>query len=192
MTDRQAADGPPAARNLAVNVAAMRRARNFSQTRLSDLAGVPRSTISHIESGVGNPALATLTRIAAALSVGLDELVSAPRSAVALLTAREVPIEQRSDGRVQIYKLLPERVRGLDIERMELAGRATMKGTPHLAGTKEYLHVLEGVMQVLLSGQFHDVESGDVLAFPGSQAHSYRNPARVTAVAISVVVPNVG
>ena len=174
---------------LARNVADARSRRNMSQSQLAERAGIPRSTITHIESGQGNPALRNLARVAAALGVGLDELVSEPRSDFLLIKAADIPITQRSSGRVRIGKLLPDRVKGLEIDRMALAPRSAMRGTPHVQGTKEYLHCISGSVQVLVASQRYTVEAGDVLAFAGDQHHSYRNAGDQEALAISVVVP---
>jgi len=64
-----------------------------------------------------------------------------------------------------------------------------MVGTPHLAGTKEYMTVLQGEIKVFLAGESFLVKRGDVFAFPGNQPHSYRNLLRTKSIAISVVIP---
>lgn len=178
-----------AATNLARNVLALRRGRNLSQARLAALAGIPRSTIAHVESGAGNPSLANLARLSAALGVGIEELLARPRNACVLVPAEQVPVRNRASGRVQVADLLPERVRGLEITRLRIEPQATMRGTPHVFGTKEYLHTLQGRVSVLVAGEVYDVGAGDVLAFPGDQMHSYVNRGQSDAVAISVVVP---
>jgi quercetin dioxygenase-like cupin family protein len=85
--------------------------------------------------------------------------------------------------------LLPEKVKGLHIERMQLDPGGTMRGTPHVTGAKEYLHVVEGTVTMVVSGESYRVRTGDVLAFPGNQPHSYMNRDRAAAMALSVVVP---
>jgi transcriptional regulator with XRE-family HTH domain len=177
------------ATHLARNVAAVRRLRNFSQAQLAAAAGLPRSTVTHIESGQGNPSLSNLVRVAGALGVGLDELVSAPRADLLLVRADDVPRQERASGRVSIRKLLPARIHGLEIDRILVQPRSSMRGKPHLSGTKEYLHCLGGQLQVLVAGTMVAVRQGDVLAFAGDQPHSYRNPDQVPAEALSVVVP---
>lgn len=177
------------AQNLAENILAIRRRRNWSQSQLANRAGIPRSTIANMESGDGNPSLTNLAGVSAALGVGIEELVARPRSACSLIRAADVPVRRRSRGRVRISKLLPEKVRGLEIDGMDFDPGASMGGTPHVLGTKEYFHCLEGRMQVLVTGQAFDVSAGDVLAFPGDQRHSYRAPGQSGGKAISIVVP---
>ena len=175
--------------NLAANLLALRRERAWTQQQLAERSGVPRSTIAGMESGAGNPSLANLARVAGSLGVGLEELLVRPRSACKLIRAKDIPLRDRSRGRVRVHKLLPERVRGLEIDRMDIDAGASLGGTPHVTGTKEYCYCLRGPLQVLVSGEAFALESGDVLAFPGDQRHSYRNPGRHEATAFSVVVP---
>ena len=122
-------------------------------------------------------------------AVGLEELLSRPRTACKLIPADEVPVLSRGRGRVRIHKLLPERIKGLEIDKMAFEPASSMGGTPHVPGTKEYLHCLEGELNVLVAGQVFPVAEGGVLAFPGDQPHSYRNRGRVPALAVSIVVP---
>jgi transcriptional regulator with XRE-family HTH domain len=190
MPDQPAMDAIDSlAGNLSLNLLALRRERSWTQRQLAERAGVPRSTVANMESGAGNPSLVNLARVAAALGLGIEELLARPRNACKLIRAAEVVVRSRSRGRVRIHKLLPERVRGLEIDRIDLAPSASMGGTPHVLGTKEYCYCLEGALQVLVSGQAFELGAGDVLAFPGDQRHSYRNPGRTPAIALSVVVP---
>ncbi len=72
---------------------------------------------------------------------------------------------------------------------MEIDFGSAMAGHPHLIGAKEYLTVIKGEITVFVAGEKFIVGESCVLAFPGDQAHSYRNTGRTTAIAISIVVP---
>jgi transcriptional regulator with XRE-family HTH domain len=141
----------PAASTLADNVRQLRAARALTQAQVAKSAGVPRATWAHLESGAGNPTLAVLTRVAAALQVSLEELVAPP-------------------------------------ERMELPPRARMTGTPHQAGTREYLTCEAGTLILAAGGQRWVLTAGEVVVFRGDQPHSYHNETMHTAVGYSAVV----
>jgi quercetin dioxygenase-like cupin family protein len=70
---------------------------------------------------------------------------------------------------------------------MEIAPGGSMAGTPHTAGTREYLTCERGVVELAASGEVHRLGPGDALVFRGDQRHTYRNPGRSAAVAVSVV-----
>lgn len=177
------------ASHLSINVRALRRARSWTQQQLAERAGIPRSTVASMESGAGNPSLTNLASVSAALGVGIEELLARPRSDCLLVRADDLPVRRRGGGRVLVTKVLPERIRGMELDRMELAPGASMQGTPHVTGAKEYFYCMAGPVQVLVGGRIFEVGAGDVLAFPGDQPHSYRNAGSADAVAVSMVVP---
>jgi transcriptional regulator with XRE-family HTH domain len=174
--------------HLARNLASLRHARGLTQEALAKSAGVPRSTIANLESGGGNPSLAVLVKVAGRLGVPIDELLASPRAKVRKWSAADLPWRARGRG-VQLRELVPEPVPEEMLEMMELAPAATMAGTPHLPGTREFFSCIEGAVAIFVAGERYDLAAGDVLAFPGNVPHSYRNPnAAARALGISVVI----
>jgi transcriptional regulator with XRE-family HTH domain len=176
------------AENLARNLISLRRVRRMTQQSLAKAAGVPRSTISNLESGRGNPSLTVLIKVASALGSALDELLSAPRKKVRKWRSEEIARRRRGRG-VATRSLIPEPVPDQIIEVMDFEPGATLGGTPHLPGTREFFTCLQGLVTIFVAGERYEVAAGEVLAFPGSALHSYRNrDAAKPAVALSVVV----
>jgi transcriptional regulator with XRE-family HTH domain len=177
---------------LAENVRALREARGMTQQRIAALAGVPRATWAHLETGAGNPTLSVLVKVASALQVTVEELIGPPRASAKLFLADELPVKRR--GNVVIRRLLPDPIPGMEMERMELPPGAAFAGVPHTAGTREYLTCEVGELELSASGQRWRLSAGDVVVFRGDQKHGYRNPSRRKAVAYSVVAlaPGVG
>ena len=60
------------------NIQILRKKRSLTQETLAELIGVARQTVAKWESGESAPDLETASRLASALDVSLDELVSAP------------------------------------------------------------------------------------------------------------------
>ena len=178
----------PLASRLGANVAQLREVRGLTQSQMAKLAGVPRATWAHLESGAANPTLSVLHRVAGALQVSLEELISAPRAGVKHYPAGSRPLKVR--GEVTVRKLLPDPIPGMEIDRMELPPRARMTGVPHTPGTTESLTCEEQANHPphVASGEEWKVETGDVVVFRGDQRHSYANPGNVTAIGYSVVV----
>ena len=83
--DKSMAEAP---KYLAKNVEALRRLRQMSHNQLAQLAEIPRSTLTHIESGSGNPSLQNLLKVAQALQVSIEELLSPPREEVTYIPAQ--------------------------------------------------------------------------------------------------------
>jgi transcriptional regulator with XRE-family HTH domain len=171
---------------LAANIAQLREVRGLTQQQMAKVAGVPRATWAHLESGEANPTLAVLNRAAAALQVSIEELIRAPRPAVKHFAARAVPVRMRGD--VAVRKLLPDPIPGMEIDRMELPPGAKLVGIPHVPGTTEYLTCERGSLVLVAAGESWTLAQGDVVVFRGDQRHSYANPGDRPAVGYSVVV----
>lgn len=61
---------------IAKNLKKIRQEKGISQDRLSKLADLSLNTVVTVESGANpNPTIETLTRIAKALNVGVDDLI---------------------------------------------------------------------------------------------------------------------
>jgi transcriptional regulator with XRE-family HTH domain len=172
---------------LAKNLLSLRLKRGFTQEELACVAGIPRSTLTHLESGEGNPSLQTLAKVCAALQIGIEEILSRPRSKCKHIKNADVPRVKRSGGAVTLLKLLPDPIPGMEIDRMELEEGARVGGVPHVANSKEYFVCLKGKVQISVPGAWYELVEGDVLAFPGDQAHSYRNIGKGMAIGMSVV-----
>jgi XRE family transcriptional regulator, regulator of sulfur utilization len=188
MTDPIDPAGATTASHLARNLLSLRHTRALTQEGLAKGAGVPRSTIANLESGEGNPSLSVLVKVAGALGVPIDELLSSPRARVRRWNADEVAAKTKGRG-VTIRPLVPEPVPDSMMEVMDFAPGAVMGGTPHLPGTREFFTCLEGTVRLLVAGEVYALGAGDVLAFPGNLPHSYQNADGVApARGVSVVI----
>ena len=170
---------------IAQNVRQLRQSRNLSQEQLSRLSGVPRPTWSNLESGTANPTVSVLTKVAAALQVPVEELISPPKAVAKFYPADAIPKQRR--GGVLIRKLLPDHLQGLELDRMELPP-SSQTGVPHRMGTREYLACESGQVELIVSGEKYELSAGDVVVFRGDQRHSYANRGTKVAVAYSAVV----
>lgn len=171
--------------NLAENLRQLREARGQSQVQAAKLAGIPRPTWASLESGSANPTLSVLVSVSSALQVSIEEIIGPPRSTGTQYRADELHSRQR--GRVRIRDLLPEKIPGMEIERLDLPAGAHMSGVPHTHGTREYLTCETGRVELVASGERWTLAPGDVVVFRGDQRHSYRNTGRKAAIAYSVV-----
>ena len=171
--------------NLALNVRQLRSARQLSQAQLAQIAGIPRPTLAHLESGTANPTLSVLMRIASALQVLIEELVAPPRS-----TVRHVPVEDlhhRQRGAATVRHVLPDSIRGLSWERMELPAGVHAVGIPHARGTQKYVVCERGSISVDVGDDRVNLNVGDVAVFRGDQRHGFENLEATIAVCFGLV-----
>lgn len=177
--------------NLGKNLEFLRKSRGLTQSKLANASGIPRTTLSYIESGQGNPTLKILSTLASALGVSIEELLSPPRPSCLLIKERDLKRQLRARGQAEIITLLPDPVPGLQFERLNLKPSSLIMGVPHSKGTKEYFTCTQGRISVSVEGEDYILEAGDVLAFPGDRKHAYRNLETIESQGISIVVLHV-
>ncbi len=174
--------------NLAANLQFQRQRRRLTQAGMASLCGLPRSTIAQLESGSGNPTLSVLSRLASALRITIEEILSSPHARCQLFPRGTLPVTERGrDGSARLQRLLPDPIPGMEIDRLELQPGGRMTGVPHRPGTREYLACERGRLILKTAGESHRLEAGDVLAFDGDQPHSYHNEGAAVAVGYSIV-----
>jgi len=173
-------------RNLARNIRAAREVHGLSQQQMANLSGVPRPTWANLESGDANPTVSVLTRVAGALKVSLEQLLSPPQNA-GLLTRRKDLVSSRK-GKAIIRQLLPEAARGAVLERLELRPGGHLASEPHAPGTREHFVCECGQVTVEILDESWTLQRGDVLAFAADQRHTYRAVGDETACGYSLVM----
>jgi transcriptional regulator with XRE-family HTH domain len=173
--------------NLAANVCTLRKSRGLTQDQLAKISKIPRTTLAYVESGEGNPSLKLVIQIAQALRVRTEELLASPRPPCLLIKADDLEATYRLKKMVKIEKLLPDPVPGLQFERLKLEPKMTLIGIPHSAGTKEYFTCTKGCIEVRVGSEIFPLHEGDVVSFPGSWRHSYRNMVDQKSQGISIV-----
>ena len=173
--------------NIAKNLTALREKTGLSQATLAKVSGTTRASIALLESGSANPTLDILLKISHGLKISIDELISSPRAECKLIKAADVPLDRKSKNGVVLRKLLPDKIPSTEMDELQLEPGATMTGSPHVEGTREYFTCLSGQVSIGVLGEVYHLEKGDVLTFPGDKPHSYRNPGRTKAVGVSVV-----
>jgi quercetin dioxygenase-like cupin family protein len=130
--------------------------------------------------------LTVLHAVCSAFQVSLEEIVAEPRANARLYPKGSLP--ERVRGAVRVSSLLPDKMPGMQIERLELPVGSRMIGVPHTPGTREYLSCEAGNLELVASGESYPMSEGDVVVFRGDQRHSYANLGRKVAVGFSVVV----
>lgn len=130
--------------------------------------------IINIEQGEANPSIATLLKLAYSLEVGLPSLVMADLSNTAETVAgpAEWPGEEGGYAR-----LVTASDSGDTFELWDwlLQPGESHSSEPHVAGTRELIHVLEGTLTLNVSEEVKTLTHGTGHHFPGDQPHTYAN-----------------
>jgi transcriptional regulator with XRE-family HTH domain len=175
--------------HLAANLRRLRAVRRWTQAELAERAGLPRATCAGLEQADTNPSLASVLAVAAALGVGLDELV---RPDAGRRWFKVTPPEQedyKADaGRFRARLISPIASKGVQIQTVTLAPGCRSVGRPHPEGAQEFFACLAGTATIQVAEDTVEVEAGCLLQFPGHLRHVYANRGALPVQAVSTVV----
>lgn len=159
----------------------LRVARGLRLSDVSETTGVSISILSRLESGLRNPSLDVLLKIARAFHLPLDELVGAPSSGDPRVHPRPV----RRHG--MIYIPLTIRSVGVQAFKIVLPGRdpkTPISQSVHLG--YEWVFVLTGALQLNIGTQVTVLGAGEAAEFdtaaPHGMASATTEPVEILAL----------
>ena len=164
---------------MGARVRALRRARGLTLEGLAAASGVSRSMISEIERGGRAPTVLVLDRIATALGSSIARLTQDESRYEPVLLARDdqaVLADPAGWERRILSPVLP----GVEFEFMRTTlGCLVDAGTylPHAPGSREYVAVERGTLELALDGTASRLGEGDSIFYPGDCHHGFANPA---------------
>jgi transcriptional regulator with XRE-family HTH domain len=152
-------------------IRALRRARGFTLVHLAELAELSHPFLSQLERGRARPSMVSLEKIARALGSSQIELISAVDEATTgLVRSDEGTRGHYAEGQA---RLLVHGTRSFS--PMEFTGSNTEFGASFSHDEDEFLHVIEGVIEVDLGGPRPTVlRAGDSLYYGGGTPHRWR------------------
>lgn len=173
---------------LAQNLRALRKERNLSLARLSELTGVSRSMLRQIETGQSSPTIATLWKVANGLRVPFTALFRKQDQKVTLRPFKEdEPLTGESEG----YRLFPlvsfDPKRSFEVYYVEIDPGTTLHADPHQGDAEEHVFVLAGKIDITLDDKSYTVEEDHFISFCANCTHRYQNPGQEMAVALMLI-----
>lgn len=169
----------------------LRSQRAWSLEALARTSGVSRSMLSQIERGLANPTLAVAFRIARAFGMSLAELVESPgaTSQIAVIRAADRAYHYRSDRDCTIRTLSPLPLeKDVEFYEVRLQEGGTLRSAPHYQGTREFLTVVKGRVQVESAGDDDTLAPGDSASYRADVPHAIVNTGKGNALVFLVVI----
>ena len=167
---------------LALNLKDLREARGLTQQELSDRSGVPRPTLAHLESGQGNPTLSVLIKVAAALGIGIEALVSVSKPKVHIVPRSQLPSEERAGAELRVLgSELP-----VGFERWELARGARLERGAGRHGERRVVVCETGELSITVGTSSHRLKAGDMAVIDAAARPAFENRGRGVSVVYSV------
>ncbi|MFZ9937394.1 MAG: helix-turn-helix domain-containing protein [Luteolibacter sp.] len=177
--------------DLGRRVKKLRGDRGWSLEELSSASGVSRSMLSEIERQRANPTLSVAYRIARAFGLSLQDLIESADSASSIQTIRASDKAQvfRKDRQCQIRTLSPLNLeKDVEFYELRLPAGGALRSQPHIDGTREFLTVEKGRVELHSGNSSETLTKGDSATYRADVAHAIANPGRQEAVLFLVVI----
>ncbi len=166
----------------------LRSQHKLTQTKLAELANIPRATLANMESDNSNPSINLVVKVAQALGVTVDDLISKKQSVhVTEVDRSDMPVLHLDEGRFASTKTSPISTQNLQINDISMMPNCYCKGVPHPEGSHELFLCLEGTATVEVQGEKYTVHAGNLIYFHGHLPHCYGNESLKPVHAVAVV-----
>ena len=177
--------------DLGRRVKKLRADRGWSLEELASVSGVSRSMLSEIERERANPTLSVTYRIARAFGLSLQDLIESADSASSIQVTRANDSAQvfRSDKLCEIRTLSPLNLeKDIEFYEVRLPVDGALTSQPHVDGTREFLTVKEGGVNIQSGNFTESLGKGDSATYRADVAHSIANSGKREAVLFLVVL----
>jgi transcriptional regulator with XRE-family HTH domain len=176
-------------RHLGGRVKELRTHRGWSLEALANASGVSRSMLSQIEREQANPTLAVTLRIAQSFGMTLGDLLEMPNanSSVNVIRTDDHTYHYRSDRHCRIRTLSPLNLeKDVEFYEVQLQPGGALRSAPHFGGTREFLTVQKGQVQVESAGDSETLNPGDSASYRADVPHAIVNVGKGEAVVFLV------
>lgn len=157
-------------------IRALRHARNLTLVQLAAGAGLSHPFLSQLERGLARPSIGSLERIARALGSSQVELLAdgdpaCDDPAVCVVLADEGARGPFAEGEGRV--LLPGTSR--PFRPIEFTGANDEWGDVYVHEEDEFIHVIDGRVQIELDGVVHEIGPRDSAYSMGGTPHRWRS-----------------
>ncbi|HEY8545719.1 MAG TPA: XRE family transcriptional regulator [Acidimicrobiales bacterium] len=184
-------DAEATANAVARNTRRLRTAKGWSLDQLAARSGVSKGMLVHLEQARTNPSLGTLCKVAETLGVSLAALVELHDQPMVevIEPGQSVRLWSGKEGSAGDLLAGSDERDHVELWHWSLATGDGLGSEPHMEGTRELLHVLEGTLTLVVDDTPYTVRAGGAALFHADRAHRYCNehpePVRFVMVVLT-------
>ncbi len=157
---------------------AARERLGLSLTEVAARTGLTKGFLSQVERDLTAPSVGSLVRLCDALDIAAGELLDGTSGPV-VRQAERPPVQFGGQG-VSEFRLTPSGERRFLVLQSDIAPGGGSGEDPYTLNTDvEFVYVLEGTLDVDVSGVTHRLAAGDALTFEAGEDHRWANPSSV-------------
>lgn len=159
---------------LALSLKRERQSAGLSVTELAKRAGVAKSTLSQLESGIGNPSIETLWALATAMGLQVTRFFEQPQQHLRVIRANEgvTAYAETADYAATLLADCPNGVRR-DIYRLKVQPGEVHLSQPHLPGTVEHVVLSSGSARIGPANESVLLYAGDYITYAANGPHVF-------------------
>ena len=169
---------------LGARLRAARLGGGLSLDAVAGRAGVSRSMLSAVERGRKVPTVLVLDRIATALDTSIARLLGEERT-TRVVVLRHASQDVARDPSGWERRILSPVLPGVEFELMRTTIAPGVDAgifAPHARGSREYLAMERGTLQLTVGGTPYTLRAGDSVYYAGDCHHQFVNPGREPCV----------
>jgi len=192
MTKKQEVSAEPATPGIAERLAELRKLNGLTLEELAQRASLTKSYLSKLERGLSSPTIGTVLKLAEALSVTVDQLISRSSRANEILHVKagdRIPFSPSTERHGYTYEAIAAERPDKAMQPFIMLPPFTLAEDQPMASHagEELIFVVSGQMEVLFDGRTVRMSAGDSLYFNASIPHRSRSVGKVQAQALVVV-----
>jgi len=164
---------PPIAQ-IAATLNKERLRAGLSIAEVARRANIAKSTLSQLESAVGNPSIETLWSICLALDIPVSRLLESTKQETKIIRKGDgVTVSSESqDYQATLLSACPPNA-SRDIYWIEVNPREPHYSKPHNAGVIEHMIITRGRAKVGLTSESYELNEGDYICYSGDLPHVF-------------------
>lgn len=173
---------------IAERIASLRENRGWTLETLSKKAGISKSQLSRIENLHTSPPLGTISRLAQALNVSIEDLIKYEKEESALTIVRKsnkIAVKDVNNLRYHI-PFNEKKNRLMEVFIMKVEASRVVNDLMHHKG-EECLYVLSGEIKLHYGKNTHILQGGDWAYFKSTTPHRIMGNDGVDAEVIGVI-----
>ncbi len=163
--------------DVGIRIRKLREQKGISIEELSNLTGFEKGRLERIESGVVKPQLGTVMKLSRALDSALGHLVSGAGSQLYSITRKDErkkisrSTSPKGEKKLYSYMSLAPEVKGRHMEALIVQLEENPAKEISVHNGEEFIYVLDGVAELEIGGNIHDLNPGDSVYYLSTTPH---------------------
>ncbi|ABF10977.1 transcriptional regulator with XRE-family HTH domain [Cupriavidus metallidurans] len=192
MSKKQKVEPVAAEPSIAERLAELRKLNGLTLEELAQRASLTKSYLSKLERGLSSPTIGTVLKLADALGVTVDQLITRSSRANEILHIRaadRIPFSPSTERLGYTYEAIATERPDKAMQPFIMVPPFTLEEDQPMASHagEELIFVVSGEMEVLFDDRTVRMSAGDSLYFNASIPHRSRSLGRIQAQALVVV-----